>query len=588
MLTVCFIALLAGMFLGYVSIRAIGWLIVLIFPVLAFADMYDKTHVKVINNSSSNCWVGGKSTGWQSGSPTWSGLGGVTAHTTFTGSSMGNSYNSAPWTVTYGIQTSSYPPNNFDLGNVSIQKQHDGTDTEVVITWNGDVPPEPNICWAALHFAPTDTMHPYVIYVSQSSGQGILNYPPIFMGSGRTFDLTVTNNIGGTGPGMGCPFALEYLITQEGHDPWTGSTNSQEGYVASPPGGGGSTGGGSGGSGNDNTTNAPVPGPTGTNTLTKNDLNSLIDAINMGFSIIDGTLRGVAKESTQQGTTNLLGQIKAVDTSILNQLTGISANTSNLNVTASNILDTVRGPYLAMSNWLSTNGWDYSSNAAYGEGLYVSNGLVAGVLSRSSGLFSVTDQVAQVTEADRDIWKFPIRTNVHPGLGIGPISYIDLNPLHSRAAPLFDWVRTGIGFTCEIFVFLYMVRRIQEEMIGLIRIPGSGIGKMSLQTAATMLYTFIKSNAVMGSMLLFTIVFATGALDNLLSHMGGWISHPFSAAVVSAAGDCAPALRAGLEVIEAMFPLYTVGLCLVLIFLFDLTLTGHVVFAGRVIRALTE
>lgn len=250
----------------------------------------------------------------------------------------------------------------------------------------------------------------------------------------------------------------------------------------------------------------------------------------------------------------------------------------------SNIIGALYAPFLQMSNYLATNGYEADTNLLSGEANYMSNKLAHEWGDIANGQQYALTNAPGTTEEDRSVWDFPIYTNA--GVGNAPArTTIDLNPLHSEVvAGLFAWVKFGIKFYIQFVVFFYMFYELKKAMVDVLHVPGS----LSTLSNWAGFLVWARSNTMFATLMLACIVFGSGALDTFLTQLGGWYASPFSATGIAAvAGGAAKYVRAGLEVVEAIFPISYIGLACGVVFGFDLLLAGHVVFVGRLVRALS-
>lgn len=321
----------------------------------------------------------------------------------------------------------------------------------------------------------------------------------------------------------------------------------------------------------------------------------------VNLAALSGLTKVVAKESKQVAANTLLAEIRdgrtnsdALLTQIRNGVwtnaayqsaaNGIAITNTLLQSSNQNaILGALMIPYAGMTNFLGTNGFEGMSNTWGAEGYYMSNALAGGIKTVEAGQSHALTNITAVESGDEDIWMFPIKTNI-TALTTG---YINMDPRDNViAAGLFAWVKLTLKFYIQFVVFMYMVRRLQEAWISIIHTPGSGLGKQSWWVGIAL---WLKSNTFAGMILLGAITVGTGALDTAMASMGAWWSSPFSSSgIASVAGAAAPYVRAAIQIVEAIFPISYIGIAIGTVFAFDLIVTGHVVFASRAMRAVTE
>lgn len=602
MIGVCLLAFLCGMFLGYVSIRAIGWLVVVVvlgvgqvgaatyYCYFALTNDTGASHSYTVQqkyNGAWSGWLGPTSLGSNGKYPTSSSYQKdgryYTQYTsTFANDGVRVAWDGGSWTELLSSDTTQAIASN---SKVQVFYASGGGSTT-------------NICSASVTFynsEPPPYAQHWVVRWFDSHGDSPHQLWDGYVAQGGSMTINAAYDQG-TGH---CPGTLMASGDRIGFDsPTNVVANTSDGTRGlSDP-----------GNQSDNPNSDSPLDPNSTNNASGKDMQALL-----------AELKKVAKENTQRGTTNVLGRIEGAIVSgnakldvanghlgalrelgqaqtnqlgrlesalngQTNLLGSINTNVTKVNEQLDALTNQVAqllGPYRDYTNWMATNGWGGASNSVGLDAAYMSNQVVAGISGKASGIYDLSNSVLAVAnDQDRDVWLFPVRTNLAGAWGT-----IDMNPLHSKAAGIFPWLRLGLKFWIQIVVFLYMVRRIEEEYIRLLHTPGSGMGKQNIMVGMVF---WAKSNMVFTTVLLATVVFSTGALDTFLVQTGSWLANPFSESGLAVAGEAATYLRAGFEVIEAMIPFTMIMTVVVLVFAFDLALTGHIVFVSRITRALAE
>lgn len=562
MLTTCILAMIAGVMIGWLAMRAIGWLLIISTLLLAqpvFAQGY------LI--------------------PTWQNSGGSTvrfhlwmqrygnarndsvlAGNSYSPGTCGPNYNGDKWAVI--VYNSA---DNTVLENMGTNTWGSGSGN-VTQTFTYGAPTTTNTCTASVTLINTEggpfAQH-WVTWWIDSSAQSPWKLWEGYIEPGGNQTVTATFDAG-TGH---CPGSILASGDRVGFDTPTNivsnSTNSTRNLT--DPGNEGGPGDSEAGSPD---TNAPTVG----------DLSKIL-----------GELKGIARETTQKQTTNALGAVlqelsllngKVATETTARGITNLLGAAENTRRSITNMLGTNNSMLGQMVGWatswsnLTVGGYSSMSNDWNSEGLALSNAVVAGVGALSSGVWSLTNSWA--APSDNSVWMIPLRTNT-----TGPRGYVDINPLHQeKVAGLMGWVKYALRWLVQIIGFGYIVSSVRAESKMVVRIPGSGLSKGNYITGILL---FLKSNMVFFVLVTAIIVFGIGAIDQFLSDTGGWMAYPFAESAVTAyAGAAAPYIRAGFELVDAVFPIAAVFLMATLLFTFDLLMWGKVMFISRMMRAGTE
>lgn len=566
----CLLAFIAGLLVGWLGLRAIGWLCFFCLLPSAWGAYPSFT---VVNAEAISVTM----RGYSKSNPDCSG---------------GSALFDGPYNLSPGQSCTMYIPDQSSSGGYSLNDSqgHEcclgarstiaGT-TYYMQAGCGNAPPGSNYCYACASWGPNPCLQAATVTVVEAGANATRNDGNFAVLPGQTFTLCATN----TDMVNYCPFQLILSVTSDCRDPVTVTANSTYGSMNSP--GQGNNNPQTGGGGN-NTTNAPT-GSGGTNVANIDSINALIRQLELGFGLLDGDLKMIngnilplAKENTLRGVTNQLGQVRSSLSNLATEATSLSISNllSQLTNAAAAHSNVFLAPMIAFTNFIGTNGYEGVSNTVLGEATATSNLWNYAVNTRASGIWALTNAIATPDAGDEDVWKYSF-TNAISNSKVE----MDLNPMHSRAAFVFDWVKLGLKFFAQIAVFLYMLNRIEDAWVKLLHTPGAGVGKMNPLMSLPL---WFKSNALFVTLVLAIIVFGTGALDTFLSNTGGWWSNPFSSAVVTGMSTNARYVKGALIIIEGMIPIAELCLLIVLTTIFDLLLTGHIMFWSVMTRRLAE
>lgn len=179
-----------------------------------------------------------------------------------------------------------------------------------------------------------------------------------------------------------------------------------------------------------------------------------------------------------------------------------------------------------------------------------------------------------VPAPEMGLFRIPVYTNT------GKTGYLNLDPRQTNVwNQMGQWVRSGFIFMGTIFALFYIKYRVTEEAIRMGLVPGSAPWKS------------IGSTMVTGaSLVVVGIIFAMlpVILLNFISWLTGWGSliNPLSEEGVTQAGNYSTHIREGLDYMQDMVPLNWMLTLLVYLAIFDATVAAFIIAAQRALRVI--
>lgn len=242
----------------------------------------------------------------------------------------------------------------------------------------------------------------------------------------------------------------------------------------------------------------------------------------------------------------------------------------------------------------SNNLWSYSNSAA-GNSFSISNSLAEMRALGGDGQMIEGTNIASVADVDLSLWEYhrPLTiadTGYGSGGGAGAakagLGWINFNPMLTKAgAALGPWFKLLGTFLLMVYAIKYVYGLVESAMLHITLVPGSGPFKGT--------FSFLGVGLSMGTTLaaLLSIPLVVGAAIMWLFPLGmlSIVANPVSTAGLSVAGTWAmPFLKLGLWLFLECFPfVYAVQVAL---YLFALRMSVHslVVWWSNVVRAVAN
>lgn len=564
-LAICFVAFVAGMVAGYVSLRALGWLCVLLLGVVVsqggtveYTLIGGGGSVQLSQYEAADC-SGTANT--HSASPAFAGTYSMdTAGSPWTGSykwyvNDGGWKNSGclagpPQAMTYNFGTHSF-------GTPSTNYYSFGC-----VTNNTPYPRRIRIRYTPLSGNGETHTSPNLILPGEYWCDGYTNSSPTQCQA----EVDVYDGEGG------------FLGTTAGQ-PWWAYTNT-------PPGAGVTTGSPvvrneTGTSGNTLTDSQTANGTSSTNPVTGSQyvagVTNLMNSIYQGFDLIGrglGNLAGSNGNTMPMGWTNWLVAISNNTANASNSLAGILAQTGT-NLLGSNLME-----YLISTNLADTNSLFSQMHA---QALQVSNNWYQAMVTNYVYDFMGTD-ISASASADLSLWHIPVSTNLAQARAqglTGMMGGINLNPfLTAVGGNIARWIKSFFYFVIALVSTRYIRWRVEEEVKMLMLVPAGGPMRGQWSWIKPTLSVVVIATAMSA----FPILLGGGV--NMIVELTGnaTVLPPLSEAGAQVAGSHAPWVRLGVWCLTQVFPLGYALSVLAYLAVFELLVFPAVMFSSRLIR----
>lgn len=561
-----FLALLCGLFIGYLTLRALGWLLIIISVTLLFLHTPNANADQQLTVSCTGTNCDGAWRYSANGGGTWQGPYNYGSWI-YMGQNIGTEITIAS-RCGFGefVTLGSYIIVANEHKNYPIQNCNQGSPPTYYV--NGCI---------------TNT-GPYVvrfIYIpSAGASQTSLPLPP-----GSYWCIAQTNS---------SPFTYRFERITYNTDGGTNSTDETPDFPAwtnSVP-GPGQTGSGHGGGTIDNNPIGPGAGAGSTNPptadQTANGLSNLVNVIVLGNNNLAGGIGGLYGALTNMNSlmTNDSGVLRDIKTNTANTTAAITFGNGLLAEIKTNTLDIANAERIKQTNWNNA-----LSNYTYlltGSGSNTFVTTAAGISNAfwqaaTTNLTAVADgtNLATPTESVWNIWKIPIYTNVAKN---GPLN---LDPRNTTIfTNLASWIRLAFVWIMSIVAITYIHFRVQEEFWNLMHIPGSipskgGIMGLLGGAATTVIVTSIALAAL-------PIILAAGYGTIMQLHGNETFCSPLSSAGAAVAGTYETNILAGLALLETFFPLAFALVLGLYMIVFDMTIVVFLVYGALLIRYFTH
>lgn len=274
-------------------------------------------------------------------------------------------------------------------------------------------------------------------------------------------------------------------------------------------------------------------------------------------------------------------------TSIFTLLSSANSGTNDPRITAimTNTFNSATGD-VGFLNWAAAGGISNIVDTELSNALWFSNSIVQLFLSDTGGFgywYELTN-LAAAQPGDSNFWNLngQLKSNVFNSAG-GGVRTLSLDPRqHKLFQDLVPWIKI-----CFIWILVaggiqYVKWRCRNLWIAIIHTPNSG-PLASSSGKWGWLIKLLTTSA--GASLLFGIpILVAGALDTITSH-----AHPvspLSTAGVANAGSMAPVIRDMLDILNMSFPVSFAFTLAAYLFVFDITVTGYMMFATQVYRTM--
>lgn len=182
------------------------------------------------------------------------------------------------------------------------------------------------------------------------------------------------------------------------------------------------------------------------------------------------------------------------------------------------------------------------------------------------------------TSGDWSMWDTGARMSVG-----NPSLTINLDPRGETIWGVVPWVRLIAIWLIALFAVLYVQRSISDDAIALHYVPGGGPGKgtFSWYTLGMSIVAFQTAAAALPILLM-------AALSSITAFYGGPVPMPFTSGALSLAGAFASHLRGGIQLMLELFPwVYAVSVVTYLVF-FEYTRTAVMIAFMRLLRHTTN
>lgn len=583
MLLIGLIAFGIGVLVGYVSLRALGWLLVL----LCFALSAEASGVYHCHNTSgggcqfrmyvyaygtgikASVSLSGGANGDMSRAGGYEPFNGDTvtikvydnalAHEVVLGTRVENGGDS-DW-YWDGVEFDNYYVNGCRTNLSSLTARFTITYSDGVKETSGPLPPGGAVCWSRTNSTPL-TYHFSDSYYNSDGG------------------LVESNN----GP--------EYPA-------WTNSVPNQ-----------GQTGSSSGGNTAPNNPINSGAGAGSTNSLTggqfANGASNIINTIYVtgagNQSGLNDVRQAINSNTTAvvSGLSNVSDTVRTTGTNIVNALTnGVPGGTNqgggwDTNVTA--LLGAISNNTARATNLMSgmgTNMWGGGTNLLYGNDVMTTSGRGAAVSNMMSvlqgnwqtvfdtNLESLLSATNVAESGGEDLWTLTtLRTNAMGGGGPFQLK-VRQSVFWQDLCP---WLRLIGVFMITVFSISYIHYRVQEALSDYLgRAPGGG----PAESATSFLSWAVGLTAVTTVMAAGPILLG-GAISVITGFAGGPIVSPLSEAGRQYAGAYSQAISLGIGILTDIFPLTFAFGVLTYLFVFDNLVVAYILAGQRVIRYLSK
>lgn len=566
---------IAGLMVGFISMRAVGWLCIC--GLLVAVGSGSAYAIETINWSVHNGT--GSSISWtiyENAGGTWYSLG-ISGTTAAGATSSGSSTAcSADGCLTWAAWANPGPPSGQECVDPSTHCFNCSGTESCSFNFGAVAPPTYQFNGACITNNSTGIVGFYA-HLSSSFTNGPQDYysgplPP----NGSWCMPAVTN---------GQPFTLEWQKVYYNND---GGTNALDTFLPiqagtnAPPG----VQGGNGGAGPPNGSNPIQGAPSGAGSNTNLTGGQYQFGVSNMVSVIYDIGQGqmaLLRMIIQQNGSNSPAQAN-LQTNI--NYKGDFQNLTNLGIANTNWLSLLNSNIARLGSLTDTNyyGSNFTawSNSAFADAMALSNMLWAAGITGYLGAAQMTGY-ANLQAGDLSLWDIPVAQRDLSPYGTNG-NYYHLSPVATNLwTEITPWVRLFFTFFM-VTVSIWAIQARVAESLRLVELtPGCG----PLKAGFAGVFGWVMSIGVTAVAIAALPVLLSAAISTVYSFSGGAPFSPFGDAGIASAGGFASSVRLGLNILSYLFPFsLAMGLILYLT-LFHFIADATVLFAMRLVRRMS-